>query len=189
MGSEEYEDVVLLQGLKTGDEHSFRSIYVKYHRQLYSVAIKYLRTKEMAEDAVHDVFLKLWHNRSNMERSGSLKGFLFTATKNHVLNIISSKKRKLTKKVEFLYEQKVSRLQTQSLYDLSELRELRRFAVEQLPERRRQIFKLRNQDGLTNAEVAQYLHISIHTVKSQYTKATQFVTHYVQENSRKETGT
>ena len=188
MGSEEQKDRVLLQKLKTGDERSFRKIYTKYHRQLYSVALKYLRNKERAEDAVHDIFLKLWNNRTNLESSGSLRGFLFTAVKNHVLNIISRQKRKLRADIELTYEKKIDSTETENVIILSKYRECYRTAVEQLPEKRRKIFELRINEGLTNREIAEYMDISIHTVKSQYYKASQFIRMYVNEHINSKTG-
>lgn len=188
-GSNRDEDEVLLQKLKKGDENSFRQIYEKFHRQLYSVALKYLRSPELSEDAVHDVFLKLWKNRKRLNRSGSLRGFLFTAVKNHVLNMINSNKRKLKKHVKLLYEREVERLESNNVIVLSEYKELYELATTKLPEKRREIFKLKADEGLTNKEVADYLGISIHTVKSQYYKASNFIRDYVNEHINRKTGT
>jgi RNA polymerase sigma-70 factor (ECF subfamily) len=107
MGSD--EDRILLQKLKKGDEKAFRKVYIKYHKPLYQVAVKYLRRKERAEDAVHDIFIKLWDERKKLNKSGSLRGFLFTAVTNHVLNIIDRQKRTLKKEIELAYEKKVDR--------------------------------------------------------------------------------
>lgn len=186
MGSD--EDIVLLQNLKAGDEKSFRRVYLKYHKQLYSVALKYLRSKSLAEDAVHDIFIKLWNNRTKLEKSGSLRGFLFTAVKNHVLNIISGQKRKLKKDIEFIYQKRLSSKEIENVIVLSKYRKFYGSAIDQLPDKRREIFELRMKEGLTNREIANYLGISIHTVKSQYYKASKFIRAYVTEHVDKETG-
>ncbi len=57
-----------MRRLKEGDEKAFRQIYLKYHKELYSVAVKYLRTEDLADDAVHDIFVKLWDNRDKLVR-------------------------------------------------------------------------------------------------------------------------
>lgn len=189
MRSDDGGDRTLLQKLKTGDEESFRSIYLKYHKQLYRVALKYLRSKSLAEDAVHEVFVTLWDNRKKLRVSGSLRGFLFTAIKNHVLNVIDKDRRRLKKHVKLTYEKKINRLEAANVIELSEYRGLYKSAVEQLPEKRREVFELRTEEGLTNREIAEYLNISVHTVKSQYYKASAFITEYVRKNINKETGT
>jgi len=177
------DDKKLIQRLKRGEEQAFRQIYIKYHKQLFSVALKILRSEELAEDAVHDVFIKLWNNRKKLDRSGSLKGFLFTTVKNHVLNIVSSNKRKLKKHIELSYERDIDSKKTENVVILSKYRDVYQSAVEKLPEKRREVFELRVKEGLTNREVADYLEISIHTVKSQYYKASKFIREYMNENT------
>ncbi|MCW9707585.1 RNA polymerase sigma factor [Fodinibius salsisoli] len=189
MGCSGYEDRILLGRLKQGSETAFKKIYDKYHRSLYRVAKKYLRNKELAEDAVHDIFLKLWHHRAKMNQSGSLKGFLFTSLKNHVLNLIDRDKRKLKKRVTLSYEKKMDGLENSNVIDLAQYRGLYQEAVEELPDKRREVYRLRVKEGLTNNEVAEYLDVSIHTVKSQYYKASNFVKKYVSEHLSKPTGT
>jgi RNA polymerase sigma-70 factor (ECF subfamily) len=186
MGSD--EDKVLLQQLKRGNEKAYRRIYLKYHKPLYSAAARYLRRKERAEDAVHDIFIKLWNEREKMDKSGSLLGFLFTAVTNHVLNIIDRQKRTLKKEIELAYEREIDREEAENVIVLSEYRDVYQLAVHQLPDKRREVFELRVKEGLTNGEVAEYLGISIHTVKSQYYKATTFIKKYVGEHINMETG-
>lgn len=189
MGSTDNEEKVWIRKLKTGDERTFRKIYITYHKQLYTVAIKYLRTKDLADDAVHDVFVKLWDNRDKLDESGSLRGFLFTAIQNHVLNMIASKKRKLKKQLQFFYEKNQGEEIPDNIIIFSEYKKIYQAAVEELPEARRKIFELRINEGLTNEEVAGYLEISIHTVKSQFYKASRFIREFVNKHAHIDTGT
>jgi RNA polymerase sigma-70 factor (ECF subfamily) len=188
MKDQEQRDKLLLQELKKGDEKAFREIYIHYHQQMHHTAKRYLRSNELAEDAVHDIFVILWNNRKKLDRSGSLRGFLFTALKNHVLNMVTHHKMELKKSIEITYEKKMNRKETENVFVLSEYRELYQVAVNQLPEKRKKVFDLRVSEGLTNSEVAEYLELSIHTVKSQYYKATQFIKEYVHTNMNSDTG-
>ncbi len=185
MVSKENGDEKLIQRLKEGDEKAFRQIYLKYHKELYTVAVKYLRSKDLADDAVHDIFVKLWDNRDKLEKSGSLSGFLFTSIKNHVLNMVSARKRKLKKKIKLAYEKDQDHEQAGKNIPFSKYQKLYQEAVNKLPEARKKVFILRVEDGLTNQEVADYLDISIHTVKSQYYKASKFIRHYVVEHAER----
>lgn len=187
MGNKEPQDKFLLVRLKKDDEKAFREIYTNYHQQLFHVAKRYLRSKELAEDAVQDIFVKLWNNRKRLKGSGSLRGFLFTSLKNHVLNMVNRHKRKLRKEVELIYEKEMEE-ETSNVIALSDYREHYDIAVQQLPEKRREVFRLRINEGLTNREVAEYLNISINTVKSQYYKATLFIKKYMKENIHSRTG-
>lgn len=185
----EKSDSKLLQKLKSGNKQSFKAVYLKYHKQLYSVAFRYLRSKELAEDAVHNVFLNLWNHRRSLDLKGSLSGFLFTAVKNEVLNTISHKKRKVKKHILLAYEKKQLSAEPDNIFSLAEYKEYYQSAIEQLPEKRRRIFELRTKDGLTNREIANFMGISIHTVKSQFYKASLFIREYVTSHIKRDTGT
>lgn len=178
------EEKKLIQKLKEGDEEAFRKIYLKYHRELYTIALKYLRRKELAEDAVHDIFVKMWEYRNELEKSGSLSGFLFTALENHVLNILDARKRKLRKKEQLLHERIQKEKTTDDILPFAEYRDVYNDAIEKLPEARREVFELRIKEGLTNKEVSKYRGISIHTVKSQFYKASKFIREYVGKHIR-----
>lgn len=179
----EPDDHILMRKLKEDNEQAFRQIYLKYHQELYTVAMKYLRSENLAEDAVHDIFVKLWDNRDTLEKSGSLSGFLFTAIKNHVLNMVNSQKRKIQKEVELKQEKETEEKTSGQEVNLSEYQELYQQALDKLPESRREVYELRIKDGLTNQEVAEYRDISINTVKSQFYKASKFIKNYIKEHS------
>lgn len=189
MSAKNFKDHELLLKVKSGSEQYFRLVYERYHEPLYRIALKYLRNKQLAEDAVHDVFIKLWNNRRKLDASGSLKGFLFTATKNHVLNMLTREKEIIKKHVLLQYQNKVDRKMPVNVNSLSEYREHYQHAVLQLPPKRRQVFELRTVDRLTNKEVAQYLGISENTVKVHYYKATNFIREFVTKYLSRKTGT
>ncbi len=189
MCDKNFQDDEILLKVKIGNERFFRLAYEKYHHPLYRIALKYLRNRQLAEDAVHDVFIKLWNNRRKLDASGSLKGFLFTATKNHVLNMLTRDKEIIKKHALLQYQNRVDRQMPDNVSSLSEYREHFQRAVLQLPPKRRQVFELRTVDRLTNQEVAQYLGISENTVKVHYYKATNFIREFVTEHLNRKTGT
>lgn len=182
------EERSLIIKVKAGSEHAFRLVYEAYHDQLFRIALRYLRSPDLAEDAVHDVYIKLWDFRSRLDPDGSLKGFLMTTIRNHVLNQLTSKKEKVKKHIMLEYERKQHRLYPGDTGYSDRYKEHFEEAVGLLSDRRREIFKLRNEDGLTNEEIADYLGISEHTVKSQYFKATTFIRNYVSEKQNTQTG-
>lgn len=189
MGFTDDEEKKLIRRLKDDDEKAFRRIYLNYHKELYTVAGKYLRSKELAEDAVHDVFVKLWDNRKKLKNTGSLSGFLFTALENHVLNMINTRKRKLKKKARFSDEKNEEKEATDHVIPFSEYQKYYEEAIEKLPQARREVFELRMKEGLTNQEVAEIREISVNTVKSHFYKASKFIREYVSKHTDTNTGT
>lgn len=82
--------------LKKRDKEAFSMIYQKYHRYLYALALKYLKNPEAAEDAVQHVFVKLWESTAKINIEINLKNYLYTMTKNYILNTIRDRKEEVS---------------------------------------------------------------------------------------------
>lgn len=72
-GDSFYEDEYLLSLLRQGSQDAFTQIYNKYYSMLYSLSCKYLQDRELAEDVVQQVYLRLWESRSSVCITASLK--------------------------------------------------------------------------------------------------------------------
>jgi RNA polymerase sigma-70 factor (family 1) len=171
-----YTDNHLLSDLVRGDEDAFRQVYQKYHKPLYFIAVRYLKEPSLAEDAVQEVFVKLWINRLNLNGQLSLKGFLFTTLKNHVLNVIRHYKVLISQNATASYV-------TDRQYEWEEYTHLVEAGIEKLSPQRREIFRLRTFDGLDNAQVADRLGLSINTVKFQFSQASKFMREFLKNQA------
>jgi RNA polymerase sigma-70 factor (family 1) len=174
-------EILLLQQLKAGSEQAYEAFYEIYHKRLYSFAFKYLKSRELSEDAVHDTFIKLWENRTSI--TSSVKAFLFTTARNHVLNMIRNQKRKVVKHVQLEQRKTVSANRTEEVVLYSEYQKILLQGLNELPEGKREIFQLKSVQGMTNREIAENLDISIHTVKSQYYQASKFIKEYLDKHA------
>ncbi len=173
----------LITSLKEGDEQAFSSIYQKYHKQLYFIALKYLKDPALAEDVVQDVFIKLWSYRDNLKEDLSVKGFLITAVRNLVLNTIRNKNTQIAKHFDLLHSLEVSRNDVEDTVCLAEYEQIVEKGINQLSPAKQQIFRLRTLDGLDNMEVSAQLGISINTVKFQYSQASKFLREFLRQNA------
>jgi RNA polymerase sigma factor (sigma-70 family) len=86
------EDHALFILLKKSDKEAFSAIYAKYHCYLYALAFKYLKDSGMAEDVLQHVFVKLWESTADIHIEINLKNYLYTMTKNFILNLIRDHK-------------------------------------------------------------------------------------------------
>ena len=166
-------DQILTSRLRSGDHHAFKSLYATYHHLLYSVALKYLKDEAAAEDAVHETFVKLWLHREEMDPVQGVRNFLFKCLKFHVLNLIRNDKRRLVKNYEIMYNAGEVHRDTESAVIFNDYKKLIDAAVNKLSAQKKNIFKLRSEEGLSNEEVAQRLGLSINTVKFQYSQASK----------------
>jgi len=177
------EKEILIRRLKLGDEKAFKRVFDSYYKQLYAVALNYLHNKELAEDAVQEVFVKLWNYRAKLDPAQSLEGFLFTLIKNHVLSMIRANKRRINKKIAYsILQVKKTANPVEDIVLYSEYEKIYNLALRELPSGKREVFKLRSQ-GYKNREVSDLLNITVNTVKSQYYEACIFLRQYLSEHA------
>ena len=61
-----YSDSELLVFLRTGDKKAFEEIYNRYHKPVYRYLVSLVKIPEIAEDLVHEIFVKLWDIREKL---------------------------------------------------------------------------------------------------------------------------
>lgn len=72
------DETILARNIRNGDVRSFEILYQRYHRQLHNLAVKYLKQQVLAEDAVQEIYLKIWLHKEELDELRSVKGLLFT---------------------------------------------------------------------------------------------------------------
>ncbi len=165
----------LVVALKKGDPFAFDQLVTKYGKKLYFFAKGYLNSNEDAEGLVQDVFLKIWEKRKELKEDLSFNSFLYTVTFNAIRQYFRKKSRE--KKYLGNYFENFEESHNETLLDIeyNNLRELADKAIDKLPEKRKRIFLLSRHQGLSNAEIANRLRISIKTVENQMTQALKFL--------------
>lgn len=157
--------------IRQGDEASFAEIYNRFYGILYLHAHKRLRNEEEARDVIHELFASLWTKRESFEISTNLSGYLYSAIRNRILDMITHKK------VEDKY---IVSLQQYIDHDLNyadhRVRERDLAAVIEreisfLPPKMREVFELSRKSHLSHKEIAVLLGLSEQTVRTQVKKA------------------
>ena len=82
-------DQKLYDDLRRGKEYAFAAVFDRYHRLLYTIAYRFLKSEEEAEDAVQYLFMKLWEQRETFSFESGIRSLLFTILKNYILNEFS----------------------------------------------------------------------------------------------------
>jgi len=164
------EDRALLDRLRRGDEQAFDALFRSWYSPLVRIAEGMLRDRASAEEVVQEVMLELWRRRETLEVQQSPRGYLIQATRNRALNQIRRSR------VERLGEPHVAdRLTTPARADaevaMEELETAFASAVENLPDRCREVFELSRVRGLRYSEIAEAMGISVKTVEVQMGKA------------------
>lgn len=160
------QDLVLFEQVKKDDLKAYETIFKQYYAELYRFAYNYLRDQVPSEEMAQEVFLYIWEKRDQIEIKTTLKTYLYSAVKNKCLNYI---KYEVPRKHE-LEESHLAMMvtnQPEKEEDADKLKRHIKEAVDQLPNKCRQIFVLSRNAGLTYEEIAEEMEISVKTVENQ----------------------
>ncbi|MCO6491733.1 MAG: RNA polymerase sigma-70 factor [Phaeodactylibacter sp.] len=145
---------------------AFEALFRQHYEELYYYACRYLWRQEDAEEAVQDVFVRLWEKRRELHISTSAKAYLYAAVRNRAINHLRSKWAREAPLPPEAAEQLAAEPPGQEPGQEDLLRLVQQ-GIAALPEQCRVIFQLSRQAGLTYGEIAEELGISKETVKSQ----------------------
>ena len=150
----------------------FVSSFFTFHEPLCHFAAEYVRSEHIAEEVVQEVFAEVWKKRENLDPNQSVKAYLYQSVKNRALDF---QRRHQTEQKYLKRATKGSQVKTEepkiSLEGKSEFKIAAQRAIENLPKRGRQIYKLSRKEGLTYREIATVLDISPKTVESQMSRS------------------
>jgi RNA polymerase sigma-70 factor (ECF subfamily) len=166
------KDTGILQAIARDDERAFNGLFVEYHQQLGHFVFSVTRSKELTEEIIQDVFVKLWENRQQLPTIKNFSAYLFIITRNHTLNTIR-KQIQAKEKQEAIAEHYALSTDKESVPE-DNLYALLDRAVDQLPVQQKKVYLLRQQ-GLKNADVAYKLDISVNSVKKYQQWAVQTI--------------
>jgi RNA polymerase sigma-70 factor, ECF subfamily len=157
--------------IAAGDTASFELLFRASHTALVVFATRYVGDEARAAEVVQDVFATLWQQRTTVRITGSVRGYLFGAVRNRALSL---RRRDAVERdwadgesgaaVLTLHS---APMQMDHALEHAELLARVQTLLEQLPERCALTMHLRWRDGLTHAEIAQVMGISVKGVEAQ----------------------
>lgn len=149
------------------DEQAYKELFHHFYPSLYQFALSIVKTGQIAEEVVSDVFIRIWRKRAALSRIRNLKLYLFTSTKNTSLNYLRQQKRETELPDDYRVQLRSVYFNPEELLITAEMINRIQRAIHQLPPRCQLIFKLAKEDGLKHKEVAGLLNLSIKTVENQ----------------------
>jgi RNA polymerase sigma-70 factor (ECF subfamily) len=158
------------QRISEGDYDAFESLFRAYASELSSFADGFVDSSDVAESLVQEVFFSIWERRASWSPPENLRSYLYTSVRNEALDYLDRREVAENWKETSSQHEREDRTPLEEL-EHEELQDRVREAIESLPERRRQVFTLSRQHGLTYREIADVLDISIKTVETQMSRA------------------
>lgn len=152
--------------------------YQEYHAKLIKFAFALMRSQEDAEEAVHNVFRKLWDSDKLPEIKNPYP-YLIQCTKYEAYALLAREKKEKEGNYQFLKVETENMEETGAPKD--KLTQLRK-AIDSLPPKCQEIMLLKVEDGLTHQEISEYLKVSEKTIENQVSIAIKKIRKFMIQN-------
>jgi len=162
-------DAFLIQGLRADDSRILQKLMDDYWPPLVAFAQRTLAGSGDPEGVVQTAFVRLWSRRAGLKEQGSLKALLYTIVRNACLDELRKKSRR-DRAEESARPPAPPRTPYEDVHG-AELQRIAATAVARLPERRREVFRLVREEGLSYQEVAELMDLSPQTVANHMSLA------------------
>ena len=176
-----HSDKLLVKELIAGNEKAFHTLFDSYKQDVFLYSRSLLKSNTLADEVVQEVYITVWLKRETLDPSLSFKSFLMTLTKNKALNILKKavNDEKLRKAVFYRSQKSYNPIEDQ-IRD-KRLEEVKERALDTLPPKRRLIFEMARNEGMSYEAISEELGISKNTVKSQMRKALETLRNFLLE--------
>lgn len=165
------EESEILFRLKAGDHRAFEEIYHTYKRPLIGNMLRMLRSPELVEEQVQELFLRIWNGRATIDPSKPFKAYLFRIAANMTKNVFRKMAydKQMRSTLLPIEQQVYSHIEEQ--ITSNESKQFLDYLLEKLPPQRRMVFTLCKLEGKSYREVGEMLNISENTVNDHIRKA------------------
>ncbi|RZM30575.1 MAG: RNA polymerase sigma-70 factor [Pedobacter sp.] len=157
--------------MKGGSKQAFDQVFLQHFKSLHAYAFSITKEREDAEEIVQNVFVRIWTKREQLKTDGFLKSFLYRSVHNESLNYLKHQRVRSSFNVHYTdtVKNEVGNLNAEIM--ATELENNIHSAINELPEKCRNVFQLSRFEQMKYQEIADALNISIKTVENQMGKA------------------
>ena len=173
------EERSLILRLIGGDEDAFCELYATYKNRLRYFAMRFLKSREYAEDVFQDAFTVVWQSRRFINPDASFSSYLYTIMRNRILNQLRNAANEEKLKESILSQALDYTEDTKREVMLNDLKSLISHALQQLTPRQREIFEMSREAQLSHKEIADKLGISVNTVQEHISISLKLIRTYL----------
>lgn len=174
----------VLRRITEGDEVAFRKLFDHYKDNIFDYLAGMVKSKEIAEELVMDIFLKLWLGREWIADIEHIEAFIKKVAYNKAIDFFRYAARH--QKLQHLIAKEMADATDRSL-EMQLLEKdyqyIIREAVRKLSPQRRLVYTLSREKGMTHEEIARELDLSIHTVNNHTKEALKAIRGFLQKNN------
>lgn len=164
-----------IRRFREGDAEAFDLVYRQYSRKLYFFALGLVKDEETSKDLVQEVFVNLWEKKEQVNLNLNFENYIFTIVYNSIRKYFRKKAIEI-KVMDHVLKNSPDFMETTDK-DLiySELLDIANETIENLPHRRKTVYKLNKQEGMKIKEIASKLDISPRTAENHLSRALKYL--------------
>jgi RNA polymerase sigma-70 factor (family 1) len=155
---------LLLAKIAEGDQVAFCSLFDYYQKYVFSFGRKLMRSEEIAEEIVQDIFIKIWEGKDKLKSINNFGAYLNILVRNHSFNLLRQLAYKQKIGQEMILSLSDEDNSTQHIIDYREIVRTLDDVLDHLPEQQKMVYNLCHLDGLKYEEAAAKMNISVSTV-------------------------
>ena len=173
----------LINRLINSDEEAFCDLYALYKNRLMYFAMKFLKSKEFAEDVFQDAFASVWQNRRFLNPESPFSAYIYTIVRNRILNLLSTFVNEKNLKDSILSSAiEIDNETSQSILD-ADLSAIIEKAIENLTPQQSKVFEMSRKRFMSHKEIAAELGISVYTVQQHISTSLRLIRTYLTKYS------
>lgn len=173
----------LLAQVANGNEEAFKCLFAAYYQRLFNFTSTLIKSNQVAEEVVMDVFLKIWLGKEIITQVDNFNSFLFRMAHNKSVDFLRSASKDpvlrnmLWDEMQFSGSDYADSPVLRKEFE-SKLRE----AISLLSLQRRKAYQLSRDENMTHEQIACYLGLSKNTVNNHIVEAQRFIRSYLAKN-------
>lgn len=165
------DETLIRRAFQSSAEEGCDLLFRRYHRTLCSHAIRFVYSREVAEDIVSDVFCKFWKNSSFDSVNSSFRQYLFRSVRHQAYSHLRNEFRELDSLETSGFHEGSAGLRPDHITQYEETFDRVKELVAQLPPQCRKVFLLNRFEGKRYKEIAKEMGLSVKTVDTHLVKA------------------
>jgi RNA polymerase sigma-70 factor (ECF subfamily) len=163
-------------------ERAFTAIIKKYQEKLYWHIRRMVVDHDDTNDVLQNMFIKVWNALANFREDSQLYTWLYRIATNESLTFIEQQKKRASVSLSDVEGGLSNKIRADSNFDANKLEWKLQLAIQQLPEKQRQVFNLRYYDEMPYQEMSRILETSEGALKASYHHAAKKIEEFVKNN-------
>lgn len=175
-----YSDDALIELVRHDDEKAFEALFDRYWERAHCVAFSKLKSREVAQEIVHDLFLNFWERRHTLEVE-NFSHYLHVAIKYKAITYISRQLSRNRHLSDYHHQLPQHANQTEHEVNLDDLTKALEEGMKELPLKTQEVFRLNRIEGRSVSEIARQLNLTEKAIEYHITRSRKELRLYLKD--------